>query len=403
MAGEPDLSVIEGNMHSPGILAKSSRIVVTCAKRLAPYVQQEIAALGLTPDHVFPTSVVLRGTFKDCVRLNLNLRCASQVLFSLKEFPADHPDRVYATLVALPWEEVVPSDGYLSVTSTVNHPTVNNNLFMNLRVKDAVTDRIRNKTGVRPDSGPELDGAVIHLFWQESRAEIFLDTSGETLAKHGYRKMPGRAPMMESLAAATLLASQWDRASPFVNPMCGSGTVAIEAALLATDRRPGLLRDNYAFLHVRGFDRAIYQKERKRLGEKVRSVPGLSIIATDISEESIRIAKANAAVAGIQNLIQFSVGDFEKTPIPEKPGVIYFNPEYGERLGQMAELEATYARIGDFMKKKAQGYKGYIFTGNLGLAKKVGLKASRRIEFYTGKIDCRLLEYELYAGTKREF
>lgn len=126
------------------------------------------------------------------------------------------------------------------------------------------------------------------------------------------------------------------------------------------------------------------------------------MIATDISEEAVRVAKTNASAAGVADFIQFAVGDFETTPVPETPGVVYFNPEYGERLGQASELEATYGRIGDFMKKKCKGYTGYVFTGNLDLAKKIGLKASRRIEFYTAKLDCRLLQYELYAGTKRE-
>lgn len=379
-----------------------SRIIVTCGKRLSPFLQQELIELGFTPKRTFATGVELRGTLSDCIRLNLNLRCAGQVLYSLKEFFANHPESVYDTVVSLPWEEIVPGEGYLSVTSTVKHITVNNSLFMNVKVKDAITDRIRNKTGKRPDSGPELDRTVLHLYWQEDRAEMFIDATGETLAKHGYRKMPGKAPMLESLAAATLMATKWDRSSPFVNPMCGSGTVAIEAALLATNRRPGLLRNHYAFMHVKGYERAMYDKERQRLMDHVKSVPGLMIVATDLSEEAIRIAKVNANAAGVGELIRFGVGDFETTPLPEPPGVIYFNPEYGERLGQIAELEATYARIGDFLKKKCKGFMGYIFTGNLDLAKKVGLKAARRLEYYTGKIDCRLLEYELYAGTRRE-
>lgn len=380
-----------------------SRIIVTCGKRMSPYLEKELIELGFTLKRTFATGIELKGTLNDCIRLNLNLRCTSQVLYSLKEFSANRPEDVYDTVLSLPWEEIVPGDGYLSVTSTVNHPTVNNSLFMNVKVKDAITDRIRDKTGKRPDSGPDMDRTVLHLYWQEDRAEVFIDSTGETLAKHGYRKMPGKAPMLESLAAATLLATRWDRKSPFVNPMCGSGTIAIEAALLATNRRPGLLRSNYAFMHVKGYERAVYDKERQRLADQVKDVPGLVIVATDLSEEAVRIAKVNANAAGVGELIRFDVGDFETTSFPETPGVVYFNPEYGERLGQEAELEATYARIGSFLKKRCQGFMGYIFTGNLDLAKKVGLKASRRIEFYTGKIDCRLLEYEMYAGTKREF
>ena len=195
----------------------------------------------------------MKGTLQDCIKLNLNLRCASQVLFSLQEFKADNADDLYKTLLDFPWEDVLTVDGYFSISSNVSNDTINNSLFANVKVKDAIVDRFRNKTGERPNSGPELDKTVIHLYWKESLAEIFIDTSGETLSKHGYRKIPGKAPMLESLAAATLLATKWDRKSAFINPMCGSGTVAIEAALLATNRKPGLLRFNYAFMHLVGY------------------------------------------------------------------------------------------------------------------------------------------------------
>ncbi|HPH45808.1 MAG TPA: class I SAM-dependent RNA methyltransferase, partial [Chryseolinea sp.] len=132
----------------------------------------------------------------------------------------------------------------------------------------------------------------------------------------------------------------------------------------------------------------------------IKEVPELKIIATDISDDAISISKVNAEMAGVENLIQFNICDFEETEVPETHGVVFFNPEYGERLGEVSELELTYKRVGDFMKKKCKGYSGYIFTGNLDLAKKIGLKASRRIEFYTAKLDCRLLEYELYSGSK---
>jgi len=207
--------------------------------------------------------------------------------------------------------------------------------------------------------------------------------------------------MMESLAAATLLASKWDKISPFINPMCGSGTVAIEAALMATNRRPGLYRNNYSFMHILGYDEKVYNEEYKKLEKQVIEIKDLKIVATDISEDAIYISGVNAGIAGVEELIEFDICDFQETKVPEQPGVIYFNPEYGERLGEEIELQQTYSLIGDFMKKQCKGYTGYVFTGNMELAKKIGLKPGRRIEFFTGKIDCRLLEYELYSGTKR--
>jgi len=381
----------------------TSRIIVTCSNRLSPFLQAEVEELGFKPVRVFKTGVELKGTLADCIKLNLNLRCASQVLFSISEFTARNADDLYNALLHFEWEDVIAADGYFSITSNVDNATINNSLFANVKVKDAIVDRFRNRTGLRPNSGPELDKTVIHLYWKEELTELFIDTSGETLSKHGYRKIPGKAPMLEALAAATLLATKWDRTSAFINPMCGSSTIAIEAAMLATNRRPGLYRTNYAFMHLAGFEEAMYTKQRQRLDAIVKEVPGLRIIATDISGDAINISKINAGAAGVAELIEFATGDFETTPIPaDQPGIIYFNPEYGDRLGVEAELEITYGRIGDFMKKQCKGYTGYIFTGNLELGKKIGLKPKRRIEFYTSKIDCRLFEYELYAGTKRE-
>ncbi len=384
------------------IFTITSRIIVTCSNRLSPFLQMEIIAMGYKPVRVFKTGVELKGTLQDCIKLNLNLRCASQVLFSVQEINAGNADDLYNHLLDFEWEDIIPADGYFSISSNVDNETINNSLYANVKVKDAIVDRFRNRTGLRPNSGPELDKTVIHLYWKEALAEIFIDTSGETLSKHGYRKIPGKAPMLEALAAATILATKWDKKSPFINPMCGSSTLAIEAALIATHRMPGLYRSNYAFMHIVGFKEQMYQQQCQRLHEIITVVPGLKIVATDISDDAINISRINAGAAGVAELITFATGDFETTPIPEgAAGVVYFNPEYGDRLGEAAALEITYGRIGDFLKKQCKGYSGYIFTGNLDLAKKIGLKPSRRIEFYTSKIDCRLFEYELYAGTRR--
>jgi putative N6-adenine-specific DNA methylase len=293
--------------------------------------------------------------------------------------------------------------GYFSVTSNVFNPTITTNLFANLRVKDAIVDRMRDKCNSRPSTGAEMSGAVVYLFWKHDEAEIFIDTTGDSIARHGYRKLPGKAPMLEALAAATIMSTKWDKFSPFINPMCGSGTLAIEAALIATKRVPGLWRTNYAFMHLLGYDPIIYLQEREIIESQIRSLPDLKIIASDISKQAIDVAKVNAKMAGVFELIDFQVCDFESTKMPtlSAGAVVMFNPEYGERLGEEIELEATYARMGDFMKNKCKGSSGYIFTGNLALAKKIRLKPSRRIEFLNAKIDCRLLEYELYEGTRR--
>ncbi len=383
------------------LFTSKSIVIITCPKRLASWLELEVRELGFAIEETFITGVRLSGSINDCIKLNLNLRCASQVLYSLKKFEADDADDIYKNLVDYPWETILPDSGYFSITSNVNNPTINNSLFANLRVKDAIVDRMREKRGTRPSTGSALTGAVIHLFWKNEKAEIFIDTSGDSLGRHGYRKIPGQAPMLEALAAATIYATHWDRKSPFVNPMCGSGTLAIEAVMIATNRRPGLFRTNYAFMHLLGYDEKIYQEEDALLEKQIVEVPGLRIIATDYSARAIDEAKKNALAAGVAGLIDFAVCDFAATEIPpDVSGVFYVNPEYGERMGDLKELEKTYSRIGDFMKQRCGGYYGYVFTGNLELAKKIGLKAKRRIEFYTSTIDCRLLEYELYSGSR---
>lgn len=374
----------------------ANKVIITCNRRLSPYLAQEVTALGFPINRAFNTGVEIKASVDECIRLNLNLRVASQVLYEIKSFRAIDAQELYKNLVNISWEELIPFDGYFSVTSNVHNETITTPLFANVKVKDAIVDRIKEKKGVRPNSGPELNRCVIHLHWMDDRAEIFLDTSGETLAKHGYRKHPGKAPMLEALATSTIMATGWDGESPFLNPMCGSGTLAIEAALMGQKRMPGLLRMNYSFMHFIGYQEEVFFAERRRLKDITEKNNLPQIIASDISKEAIEIAKMNARTAGVEHLIQFEVCDFADSTVPEEKGVIMFNPEYGERLGTHARLEATYKRIGDFIKQECKGYKGYVFTGNPDLAKKIGLHASRRFEFFNGKLDCRLLQYELY-------
>jgi putative N6-adenine-specific DNA methylase len=378
------------------------KVFVTCKDRSVSYLEKEIRELGFVPESVQRTGVELIASMEDCMDLNLHLRTASHVLFEIKSFYLRHADDIYRRVKAISWEDYLDVDGYFSINSVVDNETVTTPLIVNVKVKDAIVDRFREKFGRRPDSGSEFQGAVFQMFWKGTQATLYINTSGETLAKHGYRKIPGKAPMMEDLAAATIYATEWNTRVPFINPMCGSGTLAIEAALMATKRFPGLYRDRYSFMSILGYDENAYQAKMKKLQNKIMEVPEVKIIASDISLQAISFAKENAITAGVDHMIEFQVCDFADTEIPERPkGVLMFNPEYGERLGEETELALTYKRMGDFMKQQCAGYRGYIFTGNMELAKKVGLKASRRIEFWNGTIDCRLLKYDLYEG-KRE-
>ena len=400
MAGEDTL--ISKKFHLNMDFNKNSRIFIACPNRTADILAREVSDLGYSVIRIYKTGVELNGSLNDCIRLNLNLRCATQVRYSLCAFRASRPEDVYREAMKFPWEEVIPTGEMFSVSNSTEHFTVNNTMFMNVVIKDAVVDRFREKIGTRPDSGKELAGVCLHLYWREDNAEIFLDTSGEVISRHGYRRIPGKAPMQESLAAALILSSAWDRKSPFVNPMCGSGTLAIEAALIATGRRPGLIHRDYAFCHLLGYESASLEAFREELKGQIIS-PGehLRILATDIKPNAVEDARENARAAGVEELLEFDCCDYQDSSIPEAPGVIILNPEYGLRLGDLEELKKTYGEIGDFFKKKCGGYIGYVFTGNLELAKAIGLKPKRRIEFYSATLDCRLLEYELYSGSRR--
>lgn len=386
-----------------GDFEKSSRVVVTCQRGLSRWLGEELVELGLPDVEVFSGGAATTGSLLDCQRLNLSLRCASQVLYSLRRFRCNSPEFLYRELARINWDEWLGPESYFSVTSNVDHPSIRSSMYANVRVKDAIVDRIRSVSGERPNSGPDLTGVVVHLFWRGSEAELFLDTSGPTIAKHGYRRLPGKAPLSEALAAALIRATGWRGAGPFVNPMCGSGTLAIEAVLLATGRVPGLFREDYAFQHLHGFRPETLAELRAQLQQDIRSLPaGVRVIASDHDPEAIATAQANAAAAGVADLITFQHCDFRQTEVPAGDGgVIMFNPEYGQRLGEVRALETTYQELGDFLKQRCRGYRGYVFTANLELAKKVGLRTSRRLEFATARLEARLLEYELYAGTRK--
>jgi 23S rRNA G2445 N2-methylase RlmL len=382
---------------------QKSKILITCPKGIPPWLAGEIRALGFPVLAEGEAAVETEGTLADTMPLNLCLRTGHRVLYLVASFPVENPEGLYRGVRNIPWEEILFERGehaYLSVTSTADTPSINDTRFVNQKAKDAIVDRMQEKCGLRPDSGPDRDRAVIHVFWRGNGVSIYLDTSGEPLSRRGYRKIPLAAPMQETLAAAVILATGWNGRRGFVNPMCGSGTLAIEAALFAQGKAPGLLRSNYGFIHLRGFDPAAWRAVRAA-AHKEEKETAARIIATDIDPRAVAAARQNALTAGVEGRIEFAVCPFQETPVPERSGVVVLNPPYGERTGEVTSLIGLYREIGYFFKKRCGGHRGYIFTGNAALAKQVGLRTKRRITFFNGEIECRLLEYELYEGTRR--
>ena len=391
---------------------KKNRILATCPKGVTPYLRAEIEALGFPVLHEIDTGIQTEGTLADTMLLNLHLRTAQRVLYQLQTFKVISPGALYERISAIPWETLLHDSGpsaYVCVTSVVENPQITDTRFANLKVKDAIVDRIRDKSGIRPDSGPEKDRAVIHVYWRNDLATVYIDTSGERLSLRGYRKIPLAAPMQETLAAALILATGWNRRTPFLNPMCGSGTLAIEAALIALNRAPGLNRGNYGFTHLKDFPREAWRELRKNARDaSLKTLPS-TIIASDIDPRAVEAAHLNAQTAGVDRLIEFKVLPFEKTPTPGGGGVILLNPPYGERMeplkiktqpaferkkeiagqkvilrkaagkpggGEYASLrqrlETLYESCGDWFKSIGRGYRGLHFYGQSGNDEKSG-------------------------------
>ena len=393
---------------------KNYPIIISCAKELSRWTEIEVIDMGYNPIEVTENTVVIRGDMRDMMRLNLHLRTAHRVLVPLLRTTCRNIRDLYKAAYSIDWENLIEADGYFSVSSIVHNYTIRDTRLPSLYTKDAIADRMRERCQRRPDSGRENRGAAVFVYWEHDEIIFYLDTSGEPLSKRGYRKIPGSAPMQETLAAACLMAMKWNPSTPFLSPMCGSGTPAIEAVMMAMNRAPGSLKGHFAFQSIKGYNRIIPGESaptvapRQRTGaspeqiwkelvmeakakEKTDSLP--RIWATDISPEAVENAHSNAIAAGVAQYIKFKACDFAETPIPEEKGCVFFNPEYGIRLGDPKELAGVYERIGTFMNEKCSGWTGALITGNPSLASLVNLYYQTRIPFFNGPIDCRLFIY----------
>jgi putative N6-adenine-specific DNA methylase len=395
---------------------KNYPIIISCAKQLSRWTEVEVREMGYVPIEVTENTVVVRGDMLDVMRLNLNLRTAHRVLVPLLRTYCNNIRDLYKAAYSIDWENLLDADGYFSVFSIVHNYSIRDTRLPSLYTKDAIADRMRDKCQRRPNSGGENIGAAVFVYWERDEVIIYLDTSGEPLSKRGYRKIPGSAPMQETLAAACIMAMRWDKKSPFISPMCGSGTPAIEAAMMAMNKAPGSLKDHFAFQSIKGYTRIIpglkapnvaprqyagaspeqIWKEivlESKAKETTENLP--EIIATDISPEAVENAHTNAIAAGVASHIRFKACDFGDTEIPEgePKGAVFFNPEYGIRLGTYEELAPVYQRIGTFMHEKCSGYTGGLITGNPDLARMVDLYYQARVPFFNGPIDCRLFIY----------
>ena len=378
-------------------------LTVTCGRGCLGALRRELAALGHPGTRDFtPTAVGVEGDLREALKLNLWLRSANRVLFEVAAFRVRNPDELYAAASTLPWEEWLAPGAPFHLHGDAEAPGLRDPRFALLRCKDAIADRFVRKTGARPDSQSDPDGAAcIALHWRDGVARLHLDTSGVPLSRRGYRLRPWIAPLRENLAASILLESGWDPAEDaFAGPMCGSGTLAIEAAWMAMRRAPGLHRESYAFQRLRDWPADAWRGLLDAARRRCLPMPAVPIAASDIDPRAVEIARDNAERAGMARHIAFSVRDFRRAEVPRAPGLVAMNPEYGERMGLEERLGPLYEAIGDDLKSRCAGLRAAVISGNPELAKRIGLRPSRRIPMWNGPIECRLLLYELYSGTR---
>ncbi|NML66584.1 hypothetical protein HHL22_15355 [Hymenobacter sp. RP-2-7] len=364
----------------------------------------ELRQLGATIDYVGSRAVEFQGSQRLLYEAVLWSRTAMRLLRPFADFDAPDERALYDEVYAIDWLRYLQPDQTFAITAVVNKSSFEHSLYVAQLTKDAIVDQLRERTGRRPSIDTKNPDIRIHLRMLENEVILSLDAAGDSLHRRGYRQGTNEAPLNEVLAAGLVLLSGWDQQSPLIDPFCGSATILTEAGLLAQRMAPGLFHQGkFGFENWPDFDAALWQQVQQEAAAQRLDEPQAYLAGSDLDPRVIEQAKANVAAAGLDECIRLAVRDVRdaRPPQNQPPGVLLTNPPYGERIGEEAQMDALYKTLGDTLKTNFQGYEAYVFTGNLEAAKRIGLKATRRLPLFNGPIDCRLLKYELYGGTRR--
>jgi putative N6-adenine-specific DNA methylase len=355
----------------------------------------ELEAMGITGTRAGRGGVAFSCDRAGLYRANLWLRTASRVLVQLVVFPCTSPEELYAGVHAIDWTTLINPDMTLAVDCNLRDSALKHSGFVALKTKDAIVDRIREACGSRPNVDTAAPDLRINIHLLKNVCTVSLDSSGDPLDRRGYRLERNEAPLRETLAAAVVALTGWDGSIPLADPMCGSGTIPIEAALVAGRVAPGLQR-TFGFERWLDFDERLWRKLVREAENAIHKIPVGLVTGYDRDSRALKLAGRNAAKAGFDGQLHYFHAELEAFQPEGERGVVIINPPYGKRLGEDDDLRELYCRIGDILKKRCRGWTGYVLTGNLELAKYIGLKASRRFVLFNGPIECRLLRYELY-------
>ncbi len=368
----------------------------TAARGVEEVLAAELRDLGVKDPRVETGGVRFSGDRSVCYRANLWLRTATRILVPLAEFPCDAPQRLYDGVRSIPWHSYLTPEMTMAVDCTLRDSAMTHSGFVALKTKDAIVDAIRDRCGRRPNVDVRDPDLRVNVHLVKNRCTVSLDSSGTPLDRRGYRLDRTEAPLRETLAAALVALTGWDGTVPLVDPMCGSGTIPVEAALKASRRAPGLMGRRFGFQRWPDYDPTLWRRLADAARQEMLASLPVPITGCDRSATALETACRNSDRAGVTGLVTFVRSPFREFIPPAAPGVLLFNPPYGLRLGEEEELKPFYREIGDTMKQRYAGYTAFLLTGSRELAKHVGLKASRRIVLFNGPIECRLLRYELY-------
>jgi putative N6-adenine-specific DNA methylase len=371
-----------------------------CPRGLEAALADELTALPAAQVAPADGGVGFAGDFALACRANLESRLASRVLWRVGHGAYANEHDLYALAHTLDWPRWFRADRTLRVDVAAIRSPLKSLEFATLRVKDAVCDRHRAASGSRPSVSKERPDVRVHVFLTATEATFYLDTSGEPLFKRGFRREGGEAPLRENLAAGMLRLATWQPGTPLLDPMCGGGTIALEAAMMALDMAPGLKR-TFGFQKLAWYDGPSWQRIKQAAQRRVRPPAPASIWASDADAGAVARCKANLAAAGVDATVIVERADVTTRAAPAAHGTLVCNPPYGVRMEGRSSLAALYPRLGDALKQRFAGWTAFLLSADPQLAKSIGLKASRRLPLYNGALECRLYEYRMVAGSMR--
>jgi putative N6-adenine-specific DNA methylase len=377
--------------------SRSESFFASAPRGLEPLLQEEMGSLGARDVKPVPGGVSFTGDWSVCYRVNLWSRLASRVLWQIAQFDYTTEDAIYREAKALDWTRYFDVERTLRVNVTAQKSPLKSLEFATLRIKDAVCDRFRDELSRRPDVDRANPDVRVHAFLEGTRATLYLDTSGEPLFKRGWRHGVTDAPLRENLAAGIILLAGWRPGEPLLDPMCGGGTLLVEAAAMARGRAPGAKR-SFAFEKLAAYEAATWDRVK---AEEADEEANPCLYGSDTDPKALNAARRNLAEAGVERWVKLERADILERAAPEPSGVLVANPPYGERIGSAEELAAFYPKLGDALKKRFAGWRCYIFTADLRLPKLIRLQPSRRTPLFNGALECRLYEFAMVAGSHR--